>query len=103
MSDICPKFEAAMGILGKRWNGLIIHQLLEGPKRFSELEHAILLSGKVLSDRLKELEDEGIVVRHVHAETPVRIEYDLTEKGRDLRGVLDAVADWADTWNTNKK
>jgi DNA-binding HxlR family transcriptional regulator len=103
MSDICPKFEAAMGILGKRWNGLIIHQLLEGPKRFSELEHAILLSGKVLSDRLKELEDEGIVVRHVHAETPVRIEYDLTEKGHDLRGVLDAVADWADTWNTNQK
>lgn len=99
MSDICPKFEAAMGLLAKRWNGLIIHQLLEGPKRFSELEHAILLSGKVLSDRLKELEDAGIVVRTVYAETPVRIEYDLTDRGRDLKGVLDAVADWAEAWS----
>lgn len=81
---ICPKFESALNILNKRWTGLIIFQLLEGAQRFSVLEGAIGISGRVLSERLKDLEKHGIVIRNVYNETPVRIEYALTEKGKAL-------------------
>lgn len=99
MTDpICPKFEQAIQLLGKKWMGLIIHQLLIQPKRFSELEQEIQLSGKVLSERLKELEQEGIVVRNVYPDVPVRIEYDLTEKGRSLQPIMDQVTKWSQQW-----
>ncbi|MEC9484777.1 MAG: helix-turn-helix domain-containing protein [Candidatus Izemoplasma sp.] len=98
MTAICHKFETAMSLLSKRWVGLIIHQLLDGPKRFSELESDIQISGKVLSDRLKALEKADIVIRDVFPETPVRIEYRLTKQGKDLKPVLDALQHWADTW-----
>lgn len=98
MSDICPKFESALSILSKRWVGLIIYQLLDGPKRFSDLEHDIHLSAKVLSERLKQLEQEGIVQRDVFPDTPVRIEYSLTTMGKSMKPVLDEISHWADTW-----
>ena len=101
MNDpICPKFEQAIQILGKKWVGLIIHQLLIKPKRFSELEQEIHLSAKVLSERLRELEHKGIVKRIVYDEMPVRIEYDLTDKGRTLEPIMDELANWADKWFT---
>ena len=55
-ATVCPKFEKAMQFIGKQWTGLIVHQLLSGPKRFCEIEHALPISGRLLSERLKELE-----------------------------------------------
>ncbi|WP_163538363.1 helix-turn-helix domain-containing protein [Gracilibacillus sp. YIM 98692] len=95
---ICPKFESALNILNKRWTGLIIFQLLEGAQRFSSIESAIGISGRVLSERLKDLEKQGIVKRHVYNETPVRIEYVLTDKGRALEPVLISIQEWAEGW-----
>jgi DNA-binding HxlR family transcriptional regulator len=97
-SSLCPKFEAAMKLLSKRWVGLIISQLLEGKTRFSEIESSIPISGKLLSERLKELEEVNIVERKVYPETPVRIEYVLTEKGRALEPVIEAIEQWAQVW-----
>ncbi len=80
-SSLCPRFEKGMQIISKRWIGLIIHQLLSGPQRFCTIEDALPnISGRLLSERLKDLEHEGIVRREVFPETPVRIEYSLTKK-----------------------
>jgi len=96
---LCPRFEAAMKILGKRWTGLVIRVLLDGPARFSEMAARIPeMSDRMLAERLRELEVEGIVRRDVFPETPVRIEYRLTEKGRALAPVMDQVHAWADQW-----
>jgi DNA-binding HxlR family transcriptional regulator len=97
-STLCPKFEQAMKILSQRWTGLIIHQLLSGPKRFCTIEASIEISGRLLSERLKSLEHEGIVNRAVFPETPVRIEYSLTEKGQALEPVLRDIEIWAENW-----
>ncbi|RIV18822.1 transcriptional regulator [Alicyclobacillaceae bacterium I2511] len=101
MSDIrlCPKFESAFEVLGKRWTGLLIRALMTGPKRFKEISDIIPnMSDRMLAERFKELEVADIVVRHVYPETPVRIEYELTPKGRGLGPVMDAVQKWADEW-----
>jgi DNA-binding HxlR family transcriptional regulator len=96
---MCPRFEAAMKILGKRWTGLVIRVLLDGPARFSEMASQIPeMSDRMLAERLRELEAEAIVRRDVFPETPVRIEYRLTEKGRALAPVMDSVHAWADQW-----
>jgi DNA-binding HxlR family transcriptional regulator len=96
---LCPKFEAAFQILGKRWTGLIIRALLDGPKRFRELSEVIPnMSDRMLSERCRELEQEGILIRRVYPETPVRVEYELTAKGRALEPVMDAIQAWADQW-----
>lgn len=96
---LCPKVETAFTLLGKRWSGLIIHVLLGGAKRFNEISDIITgMSDRMLAERLKELESAGIVKRHVYPETPVRIEYHLTDKGRSLESVIGAVADWAEQW-----
>lgn len=97
--DLCPRFEAAVGLIGKRWTGLIIEVLLQRPQRFSEIAQAIEhVSDRMLAERLKELEAEGIVDRHVYPETPVRVEYSLTDKGRDLAPVMQALHNWANSW-----
>lgn len=94
--ELCPKFEAAMQLLGKRWMGLIISQLLVGPQRFGEMESSLPISGKLLSERLKELEKWGVVTRNVYPEIPVRIEYELTERGRDMEPIIKAIQYWAE-------
>ncbi|GAA0725265.1 helix-turn-helix domain-containing protein [Clostridium malenominatum] len=97
---MCPKFENAFELLGKRWTGLIIRTLLSGKKRFSDIADAIPnMSARMLTERFKELESQGIVIRRVYPETPVRIEYELTEKGHDLEGVMDEIQKWAEKWN----
>jgi len=96
--QICPRFEKAVSILSKRWTALIIFQLLKGAQRFCQIESGIGISGRVLSDHLKMLEKEGIVSRKVYDETPVRIEYSLTEKGRDLEATLREIQKWAEKW-----
>lgn len=98
-TKLCPKFESAFELLGKRWTGLIIRVLLTGVHRFTEISEMIpQLSDRMLVERLKELEAAGIVKRNVYPETPVRVEYDLTEKGHDLELVMDQVQAWADKW-----
>lgn len=98
--QLCPKFEAAFELLGKRWTGLIIRVLMNGPKRFKEISESITgMSDRMLSERFKELETSGILVRHVYPETPVRIEYELTEKGRALQLTMGEVQKWAEVWN----
>ncbi len=99
--ELCPRYQAAVQVLGKRWTALIIRVLLTRPRRFTEMTSAIQgLSDRLLSERLKELEGLGIVDRQVYAETPVRIEYALTGKGRELEQVVKAIQRWADCWET---
>lgn len=96
---MCPMFEHAFEILGKRWTGLIIRVLLDGPKRFKDISEQIPgMSDRMLAERFKELENYGILVRHVYPETPVRIEYELTDKGKALQSVMDEVQNWASDW-----
>ena len=97
--QVCPRFHRAVELVGKRWTGAIVRTLMDGPRRFSELLDAVPgLHDRLLSERLKELESEGLVARRVYPETPVRIEYELTEKGRDLERVVAEVQHWADRW-----
>jgi DNA-binding HxlR family transcriptional regulator len=96
---LCPKFENAFELLGKRWTGLIIRVLLSGPKRFKDISDVIpTMSDRMLSERFKELEAAGILIRHVYPETPVRIEYELSEKGRGLEPAMEELQHWADKW-----
>ncbi len=95
----CQVFQHAVDVLGKRWTGLIVRVLLERPCRFAELAVAVDgLSDRMLSERLKELESEGIVQRRVFPDTPIRVEYSLTDKGRDLQRVIGEIHHWAERW-----
>jgi len=87
-----------MGLLSQRWTGLIIYQLLSGPQRFCSIESSIGVSGRVLSERLKDLETKGIVKREVYPETPVRIEYSLTDKGKSLEPLMGEIEKWSQNW-----
>src|SRR3990170_3247790 len=96
---MCPRYQAAVDILGKRWTALIVRTLLPRPRRFSDMTAIISgLSDRLLSERLKELEACGIWERRVFAETPVRIEYALTAKGLELEQVVEAIQAWANAW-----
>ena len=98
-SDFCPVFHKSVELIGRRWSGAIIRAMRNDRCRFSDIAHAIPgLSDRLLSERLKELEFEGIVSRTVIPETPVKIEYHLTEKGRDLDAVMQAISEWASRW-----
>ena len=98
----CNKVEAAFELLSRKWSGLIVRALLDGERHFCELERALpALSGRVLSVRMKELEDASIVERLVTAGPPVRVSYRLTEKGQSLRPVMDSIAQWAYSWDQN--
>lgn len=92
----CSLYHHAVEMIGKRWTGAILYVLLDGPLRFSELRQLVPdVSDRLLSERLKELEGEGVVVRHVYDETPVRVEYALTEKGQALQPILAALKRWS--------
>ena len=97
----CPQFHRAVELVGKRWTGAILYVLLHAdqPLRFSEIAHAVPdLSDRLLSERMKELERCGIVERKVAATSPVRVEYRLTDRGRDLESSLAELKGWADRW-----
>lgn len=97
--EMCPRFEKAVDMLSKRWVAFIVFVLMTGPHRFGEIENCLSnLSGKVLSDRLKELEGEGIIKRTVYPEMPVRIEYSLTDKGTALAPILGEISNWSTDW-----
>ena len=95
---LCPRLAKAMELIGKRWTALIIYQLLNGPQRFNAIESALPISGRLLSERLKELEKEDIVERKVYSEVPIRVEYSLTEKGNSLEGTVREIEKWAQKW-----
>ena len=96
---LCPKYQRAMALLGKRWTWLALRVLLDGPCRFGDfLDRIRGISDPILSERLKELEAQGLVQRRVLPETPVRVEYALTPKGQGLREVLLLLHNWADAW-----
>jgi DNA-binding HxlR family transcriptional regulator len=98
--QLCPKFEMAFELLGKKWTGLIINTLLTGPKRFKDITETIpTMSDRILAERFKELEAAGILERHVFPDIPVRIEYELTKKGKSLQPVMNEVQHWSDQWS----
>ncbi|KOS69742.1 HxlR family transcriptional regulator [Lysinibacillus contaminans] len=89
----------AYHIIGKKWMCLIIHSLMEEPKRFGEVCSLIPeLSKRVLTERMKELEDSGIILRNIITDRPIRSEYSLTRKGHDLGVALQRVESWAEKW-----
>jgi DNA-binding HxlR family transcriptional regulator len=97
--ELCSRFHRASELIGRRWTGAIIFVLLRSSCRFAALREAIPdITDRMLSDRLQELEAEGIVARTVVPETPVRVEYSVTKKGRSLVTAIDAIADWAHKW-----
>ena len=95
----CPHFHHAVEVIGRRWTGAIVRVLLTGASRFSEITAAVPgLSDRLCSERLKEREAEGLVERRVAPDTPVRVEYRLTEKGAALADAVLALSSWATAW-----
>ncbi len=95
----CPRYQRAVEIVGRRWSGAILRAMLAGATRFGEMQEAIPdLSNRMLSERLREFEAEGIVERVVVPDRPVRVEYRLTEKGRSLNDVVEALSRWSEEW-----
>lgn len=98
-ADFCPAYHHAVELIGRRWNGVILRRLLLGTSRFAEIRDAIPeVTDRMLTGRLRELEAEGLVMRTVVDASPVRVEYSLTDKGRDLEGTITALGEWADRW-----
>jgi DNA-binding HxlR family transcriptional regulator len=96
---LCGRYHAAVELIGRRWSGAVVHLLLKAPARYAELRAAIPdITDRMLSERLRELEDEGIVARTVIPDTPVRVEYSLTPKGLGLGPALAALGQWAERW-----
>jgi DNA-binding HxlR family transcriptional regulator len=97
--ELCSRFHRASELIGRRWTGAIIFVLLKSRCRFATLRGAVPeITDRMLSERLQELEHEGILERTVIPDTPVRVEYALTRKGRALASTMDAIADWAHKW-----
>jgi DNA-binding HxlR family transcriptional regulator len=96
---LCARFHRASELIGRRWTGAIIYLLLQQRCRFAALRDAIPdITDRMLSERLQELEDEDIVIRTVVPDSPVRVEYSLTTKGRALTQAMNAIGAWAETW-----
>ena len=97
--ELCGSFHSAIELIGRRWTGAIIYLLLKSRCRFATLRDAIPdITDRMLTERLQELEQEGIVERVVVPEPPVRVEYVLTKKGRALDRAIGAITEWAHTW-----
>lgn len=97
-SAFCPYYHRAVELVGRRWTGAMLRALLAGATRFGEIKAVVPgLSDRLLAQRLKELESEGILTRTVVPKTP-RIEYRLTAKGQALGGVVDTLSEWGDRW-----
>src|SRR5947209_6280893 len=104
LPPLCPVFHGAIELIGRRWTGAIIFLLLQSRSRYAELRDAIPeITDRMLSERLQELEQRGVVDRTVIPETPVRVEYALTKKGRALAAAVEAISDWAHKWGAPAK
>jgi len=99
LTEVCPHFHAGIELVGKRWSGAIIWALAEGPLRFAELKRSIPgLSDRLLSQRLRELEEAGLMIREVEDGPQVKVTYGLTEMGMDLKPAILALREWAFRW-----
>ena len=97
--ELCEQFHHAIELIGRRWTGAIIFLLLRSRCRYATLRDAIPgITDRMLSERLQELEAEGIIERTVVPETPIRVEYALTKKGRGLATAVNALGEWAHKW-----
>src|ERR1700736_1999126 len=95
----CPLYHEAVELVGRRWTGAILRVLMDGPLRFSEVAQAVPeLSDRLLSERMKELERRGIVERTVISGPPLRVEYQLSEMGREFEPALSELHRWANRW-----
>ena len=102
-ASCCPFYHEAVELVGRRWTGAILRVLMDGPLRFSEVAQAVPeLSDRLLSERMKELEHRGIVERTVHPGPPLRVEYGLSEMGRELGPALSEIQRWAARWLSGK-
>src|SRR5206468_7805018 len=98
-ASLCPRFHVAVELIGSRWSGAIIQCLLAGRARYNAIRATIPeISDRMLSERLRALEAEGVVTRIVVPESPVRVEYELTTKGRALQESIEAIGKWATRW-----
>lgn len=99
-NTVCPDFHVAVELIGRRWAGAILWTLVEGPHYFSDITRAVPgISDRLLSQRLQELEAEGLVERTVHPGNPPRVSYALTEKGAELGPAIREIGAWAKRWN----
>src|SRR5437870_7741987 len=90
---------ACAEIIGAKWTAVLVHDLSEGPRRFSELEHSCRgISPRTLSERLRALEQDAIVLRRCYTESPPRVEYELTDKGEDLLPIIEEMRRFGHTW-----
>lgn len=93
----CP-VNATLDLLNQRWNLRIVRTLLGGKKRFNEISRLNGINPRTLRDRLKDLEEEGIISRTVISTMPPNVEYCLTDKGRELNCIFEALAEWGTKW-----
>jgi DNA-binding HxlR family transcriptional regulator len=97
--EVCGRFHEAVELIGARWTGAILQVLMAGPVRYADLRAAVPeISDRMLCERLRALEAADIVIRTVSPEPPVRVDYDLTPKGRALEPALRAISHWAEKW-----
>jgi len=96
---VCARFHRAVELIGSRWTGAIIQTLLQGKTRYAMIKSAIPdITDRMLTERLRSLEAEELVVRRVVPESPIRVEYELTKKGRSLENSLREIGAWAERW-----
>jgi len=96
---VCSRFHRAIELIGSRWTGAILQTLLQGRTRYATIKSAIPdITDRMLSERLRSLEGEDLVSRHVVPESPIRVEYELTVKGRELQDALREIGNWAERW-----
>lgn len=99
---VCQQFHTAIELIGKRWTGAILYALLQRERRFSEFRDALPdMSDRLLTERLKELESHQLIVRDVHVSRPIQVFYRLTDKGKELQPILDAIGHWAWKWSAD--
>src|SRR5579862_8772966 len=103
-SACCPLYHEAVELVGRRWTGAILRVLMDGALRFSEIAQAVPeLSDRLLSERMKELERRGMVERRVIAGPPLRVEYSLSQMGRELEPALSEIERWANRWLSQRE
>ena len=99
----CP-VETTLMLIGDKWKVLILRDLMAGPRRFGELKHSVgNVSQKVLTSQLRQMEESGLLIRTAYPEVPPRVEYALTDLGRSLKPVLDAMWDWGTAYKEGKQ
>jgi DNA-binding HxlR family transcriptional regulator len=102
MQRICLNFHSAIEFIGKRWMGAVIYSLLQGPKRYNEIISSIHgISDRLLTERLRDLENEGLIIKRVITTAPKKVEYELTPAGKELEEVIKVLMKWVQTRRIN--